>query len=320
MPIKKRDPIITGREFVHPWSPSEPCPCGSGKFFAHCCSRPDGGIYKAFTLPIPPAPVTGYGKAGCYMKWTADCSYRISGEHFVSASVLTLVGETNVTVNGAPWLPQGEAKALPIRRLVGNILCTRHNEAMSPLDTAAGKFFRAIKSIDEDLSDVKTLSCKRRWWLFSGEELELWLLKTAFAVYYSGNASKYRKKLCEICEINNEMTRAFQGRSISYPCGLHVMREEGVVVHGLDFNPVLNDSNDRMVGLRLRFLNLSLLVLLDPLMSYGEALLSNQTYRPHYLYFRHRDRRRRTHTIALTWPRMSEKKAVIFDDIGPIRG
>src|SRR5215472_8022840 len=163
MPIKKRDPIITGREFAHPWSPSEPCPCGSGKFFAHCCSRPDGGIYKAFTLPIPPAPVTGYAKAGCYMKWTADCSRKMSREHFVSDNVLTLVGETNVAVNGAPWLPQGVTKPLPISALVGNILCKRHNEAMSSLDTTAGKFFRSVKSIYQDLGNHKTLSRKGQW-------------------------------------------------------------------------------------------------------------------------------------------------------------
>jgi hypothetical protein len=186
---------------------------------------------------------------------------------------------------------------------------------MSPLDTAAGKFFRAIKSIDEDLSDAKTLSRKRRWWVFSGEELELWLLKTAFGAYCSGNVSKDRQRLGSI---NNEMTQALQGRSILFPCGMYVMREKNTV-DGFDFSPLSNDIDNRMFGLRFRFLNLSLLVLFDPLMSYGKALLSNQTYRPHWLYFRHRDRRR-THTIAFTWPPMSEKKAVIFAGIGPIRG
>jgi SEC-C motif len=111
MPIKKRDPIITGR-VVYPWSPSDPCPCGSGESFANCCLRPDGGIYKTVTLPIPPAPVTGYARAGCYMKWTADCCHRMSGEHFVSETVLTLVGDQG----NSQWralAPAGSAKTSP---------------------------------------------------------------------------------------------------------------------------------------------------------------------------------------------------------------
>jgi hypothetical protein len=148
------------------------------------------------------------------MNWTGDCSSTLSREHFLSEAVLKLIGEKHVAVNGVPWLPEGETKALPISGLVGNILCTRHNSAMSPLDTAAVEFFGAIKSIYGDLGNYKTLSRKHQWWLLSGEELELWLLKTAFGLFHSGNVSKDRKKLCDVQNINAGMMEAFQGRPV----------------------------------------------------------------------------------------------------------
>jgi hypothetical protein len=80
---------------------------------------------------------------------------------------------------------------------------------MSPLDTAAVEFFGALKSIYGDLGNYKTLSRKHQCWLLSGEELELWLLKTAFGLFHSGNVSKDRKKLCDVQNINAGMMEAF---------------------------------------------------------------------------------------------------------------
>src|SRR5215472_9101566 len=166
MPIKKRDPTITGR-IVHPWSSFELCPCGSGEFFENCCRLPDGSLYKTVNLPKPPGAATGIAKTGCYMNWIRNCSHAMSREHFISRSVLKLFGETHVAVNNLPWLPEGETRGLPVNELVARqILCERHNAAMSPPDAAAGNFFAAIKSVYEDLGDLKTLSRKPQWWLF----------------------------------------------------------------------------------------------------------------------------------------------------------
>jgi hypothetical protein len=88
----------------------------------------------------------------------------MSREHFISRSVLKLFGDTHIAVNNFPWLPKGETRSLPINELVARqILCERHNAAMSPLDTAAGIFFAALKSVYEDLGDSRTLSRKPRW-------------------------------------------------------------------------------------------------------------------------------------------------------------
>lgn len=251
------------------------------------------------------------------MNWARNCSLRLSREHFISRSVLKLIGETHIAVNGLPWLAEGETRALPIAGLVGNILCTRHNAAMSPLDTVASKFFGAIKSIYEDLGNNETLSRKRQWWLSSGEELELWLLKTGFGLYHSGNVATDRKKLCDVQSINTALMQTFQGELVSWPCWMYVMKEEdrSVYRNWLDFRPLADDNGEKMVGLRLKFWGVCLLILIDPAIRYHETFLKGLVYRPNHISFRNQ---RRTHTIALTWPRKSVVN-VMFDGIGPVR-
>jgi hypothetical protein len=108
------------------------------------------------------------------MNWTRNCSQAISGEHFVSKAVLSNLNPTALWISGLASIP---ARQLPIGALKANVLCTRHNSALSKLDDMAGKFFRAVGEIYDDLAQ-RTLSKKPIWHLFSGEELELWLLKT----------------------------------------------------------------------------------------------------------------------------------------------
>jgi len=318
MSFKKRDPLVTGKVRL-PWRLTDPCPCGVGTAFANCCRQADGNIYKAVALPIPPVPVTGHKRDNCYMSWTHDCSAGGSREHFISQSVLTLIGGGHVRVDGLPWLPEGEAKALPVNALAANILCARHNAAMSPLDTMAGKFFGAIMSIYDDLGNGTTLSRKPRWFLFSGEELELWLLKTAFGLFHSGNVAKNRNALRDEQAINQTIIRAFHGAVISPPCGIYVLKDE--LEHRgprktMNFAPLSSDNNERMVGLRLGFMDMTLAILLDPNTVYNEAFVSANAYRPSYVIFRNR---RRTHTMALTWPPGVSKNAVLFDGVGPVR-
>jgi len=157
------------------------------------------------TLYKPPPP-SGYSHPGCYMNWTHDCSSKISGEHFISETVLSILNPRTLRIGGAAWIPQGETRDLPLAALQANVLCTRHNSAWSPLDTIAGQFFRALTAIYDDLGR-RTLSRKPIWHLFSGEELELWLLKTILGFFYAGVLSKDGKKIGDVQTIMNNGAR-----------------------------------------------------------------------------------------------------------------
>jgi hypothetical protein len=296
MARKARDPEHAGKEP----KPDEPCPCGIGRAYAQCCLGIDGRVYKLPSGRRPPGSQTGVAHARCYMRWSQDCDQQISGEHFISASVLTHLGGPKVKVNGAPWLAADETKILPIRSLTGDILCKRHNEALSPLDAMAGKFFSALKLIHDDILNRKTLSKRWKWFLFSGEELELWLLKTAIGLFHSGNVAKEKRKLSETQTINPACYEILHDGIFSAPCGLYVepihIPEK---INQFQLQPLSDDTGQRMVGLRMNYLSFALILLFDPNATYGPSATDSKTYRPSYLMVRNA---KRTHIVMLTWP------------------
>lgn len=83
-------------------------------------------------------------------------------------------------VSGFPWL-KGEERALGYSSLTSNCLCRGHNSALSPVDAAAAQFFQAIKSCDLE----RTGPGKR--YLFSGHDIERWMLKTLANMVASKN-------------------------------------------------------------------------------------------------------------------------------------
>ena len=146
-----------------PWKPNEPCPCGSGVESRLCCLWPDRRLRVKLPRLTPPEPATGYAHPRCYLNSTNDCSTKISGEHFISKNALeAMKGE--IEFGGLPWKKPGETVTYGISSLASNILCQRHNSAWSPLDTAAGRTFRILQEICEDISPAnKSLSRKETW-------------------------------------------------------------------------------------------------------------------------------------------------------------
>lgn len=167
----------------------------------------------------------------------------------MSASVLGQFGD-EVVVSGAAWLADGESKKLTIGNLSANILCKRHNEALSPLDTEAGNFFSKLRQISEDLSRT-TLSRKARVHLISGEMLELWMLKLACGLYFGGGSVE-RVKLKDHYRINlRKIERAFFSGGWDHAAGLYVLANVGrlmVVEEQAQAGPWVHRSSMRMVG------------------------------------------------------------------------
>jgi hypothetical protein len=296
---KARDPERTGREPTPPWNPKEPCPCGSGALFVDCCLGRDGYIYKSPARRRPPPPATGVSHDGCYMGWSKDCSKHISREHFISAAVLKHLGGDKVTVKGLPWLPTETIKILAINSLTGNILCERHNSAFASLDTVAGDFFKTLAAFHHNILDNKTLSRRWQWSLFSGEEIELWMLKTALGLFHSGNASKNKIKLSHKQTINPACCSVLDGGSLRPPCGLYVNSIHFEQLNQVQWTPLSDDAAERMIGLRVTYLSFELLLLFDPNSAYGPSVTKSRTYRPTYLMVTNA---KRNHTAMLTWP------------------
>jgi hypothetical protein len=165
------------------------CPCESGKLIKDCCLRPSWILRPKPFIPKPPLPKTGIKNPKCYATELADCSGKISGEHYVSHSILKVLSDdgVHIDVEGLSWL-NGEKKKLPAKRLESNILCTRHNEALSGLDNIAKRFFLSIQRIDKEYA-IDINENTDRVFLFNGHDIERWALKTLCGSVFSGNTS-----------------------------------------------------------------------------------------------------------------------------------
>src|SRR5580658_3760713 len=128
--------------------PYDPCYCGSDRKLKFCHPIGKGG---AISRPRaseckPPRPQTAFAHAGCYARQLNDCGAEISGEHLFSAIMLDLLkgADGRVVRTGYPWQVEGEFQSLPPASCTANVLCKRHNNALSPTDASAGTFFKGI--------------------------------------------------------------------------------------------------------------------------------------------------------------------------------
>jgi len=128
---------------------------------------------------LPPGPITGYANRACYLGNTKNCCRTQTGEHYVSATVLSKVDRL-IRVSGVPWLAQGQTRVLPISALKAGILCKRHNEAFSQLDLQAGKFVEAILNFS-----IASYNKHTRVATFNGRDIERWMLKTLYGLLAS---------------------------------------------------------------------------------------------------------------------------------------
>jgi hypothetical protein len=143
--------------------------------------------FKESSSIRPPGPPTGYSHPRCYLGFTQNCSTTISREHFVSHGILRQIGQS-VSVRGAPWLQPGQTETYATKSLGSNILCVRHNSAFADVDTAAIRLFKFVNDITADLAKT-TLSRKKKFYLVSGEDLEMWAMKAFLGVFYSKRKS-----------------------------------------------------------------------------------------------------------------------------------
>ena len=249
---KGRDPKQTGADPKPPWKADEPCPCDSGRPYTRCCLGFDGRPYKTPVGRHPPSPETGSSHPRCYMGWTLDCGQEISGEHYISASVLSHLGGLNVKVHGVPWLAVDQTKNLPITSSGRTCFANATTKLWRELDATAKTFFTALKLMHDDIFDKKTLSRRSKWFLLSGEELELWMLKTALGLFHSGIAAKERSSLKAEQTINPECYNILYSSTLPIPCGLYVEPIQISERAEIQWQPASDLGRTRMIILRRR--------------------------------------------------------------------
>lgn len=283
------------------------CPCGSRWVSVSCCyDKTDGKFRKCVASIEPPNPKTGYAHSGCYLRGTNDCSSDISGEHYFSATILRQISEVQgvsggVRVSGMPWLSKGQTQDLAISNLTANILCKRHNEALSPLDQEAGAFFAALKRIFDGINSRKT---NRRLLLdlVSGAAIELWMLKVACGMYFSV-ASERGSRLSKTHSIDlTRVEKALFESVWDERGGLYFNGHDGSIVRSHDdvhFATLSDNEAKRLAGVRINLLGFEMDLVFDTTTTKPSDWTA-LTKRPSEIVFESVER---THHLLLSWPR-----------------
>lgn len=184
------------------------CPCKSGKHFKECC------------FPIintaPPIPKTEYSNEKCYAKTYNNCVPKITNEHIVGRVVTKIMKEAHpfkdgkIKMIGPDYLPN-----IPPIEFKSNILCKRHNEAMSGIDDIGQKFFRILFGQKEENESN----------FIPGYELERWMLKLLCNLSSSGNWFSKGNKIPKLEPHPTFLKILFEGFPFPEGWGLYILRK-----------------------------------------------------------------------------------------------
>lgn len=157
---------------------------------------------------------------------TALRSY-VSQEHWISHDLLRSISVDGcLLVSGHPWL-RGAEKWLPTKALGANVMCTRHNSALSDLDTTASELFRVLygyQTAQDDPDSLVRLGSPLIG-VFSGRNLERWLLKVLLGGVAAGAFGSGGEPITSVrSDINHKvlLETLFRGKAWPPGWGLHV--------------------------------------------------------------------------------------------------
>jgi hypothetical protein len=254
-----------------------PCRCLSSSPAGLCCYIGHRWHKAPASLGLRNLPkVTAVNK--CYMSTLGSCDGAISGEHLISKSVIEFIKDNGeFAVSGVPWLEEGESKILSPRTLTANCLCSKHNSALSPLDTAALRFFQMLRPCW--VNEAAPLR-----YLISGHDLERWLLKSLKALAVSGNLAKGRQRLPGLFQEDVRLIDMLDDpRQWPQLTGLYFIMRPGTRTENrnhFQLAPLYGLNNDVIAGLVANILGLSFLLMVEPPDIGKSPPLRTAIYRP----------------------------------------
>ncbi|MGW0050544.1 hypothetical protein [Nocardia cyriacigeorgica] len=118
-----------------------------------------------------------YRNPNCYLNLHGGCSTKISGEHYVSHGLIKLYTFDDPTAKILHDNGFGIPYPVAPKKFVAKVLCTNHNKAMSPADSAALKFAEFLRGIA-----LQWLNGNGEWGNpeeidVSGDDFQRWVLK-----------------------------------------------------------------------------------------------------------------------------------------------
>lgn len=283
---------------------NDPCPCRSGEVVSECtCLRPNNRLVPVACKTVTKMPKTNYSHSKCYASETNDCSKEISSEHYISHGILNELanGKGMVKVGGTTWIEKKKKVWVPTACLAANVLCERHNNALSCLDSVAVEYFKAMRKTSWEYNNEGNHT-KNTVRIFNGTDFERWMLKLLIGGVASNNmeAKNIRDQRNWRPPINwinvlfgeEEMPKK-QGLYCTSQPQETVFQEDGVAA------ACLSNSQSNVVGLSLIFQGFKfILAMVKPNFNDENSILKNSLYRPGNLEFRSQGKLK---VVALCW-------------------
>lgn len=206
-----------------------------------------------------------------------------------------------------PWQQVEVARYSP-DNLVARILCRRHNSAMSPLDEHAIRFFLAVEAGLKH-AQRRSLSRKNRFFMTSGDGLELWAMKTLASLYASRIG--FTTPDHSFRDFEPPMERIAAELSSPNPCSIMTLslpltqdaHEERLGRRVVSIGPIVDDETGKLSGLFVRMHGIALVFNID--LPDEDALPKTEIARPDLIG------KDRTSRIILSWAKRRREARIV---------
>lgn len=284
-------------------SKNDPCLCESNLKSSECCFKSAVWFKEPAMLKLP-GDKTNFSMKKCYARDLCDCSEKISKEHYISRSVLEVIkkNDEKIAVRGSAWIPDNDFRILPVESLTAKNLCVRHNNSLSPVDFQTARFFRTLLGYMEDFDATEP---KKQMSVFSGHDLERWLLKTAVGIMESGQLKQNGKSI-KLFDAN--LVKLLYG-FYRWPDGggLYVEQSAKKFRPGVGFSLHANDSGDNLLGVRFLVHNFAFNLIFR---GNPENNSKFGVYRPRTIIFVDTTVHK---SLEITWRDKNNENVMIFD-------
>lgn len=259
----------------------------------------------------------------CWASPIGGCSDKRSREHYISAS---LWSGNEIEVIGLPWC-RHETKKVGLGSLTAHILCEAHNNALSPLDQAAGHAFGALRRASA-LANTRGQKPEKRFnrvrFEADGSLLERWFLKTVLnlaALRPSGDRWYLDQQPLDKPGVPL-VGAAFGRAAIASPIGLYTAASVGdslAMSDRFEAAPV-SFVDQGVVAFACTFRGIDFLLWLAPdpppetlAIPWGyRRTLSVKALHRHLRYIRWEHRRSTSHYVQFIWPEYKKAPSWIY--------
>jgi hypothetical protein len=201
----------------------------------------------------------------CWANCISGCSNNISKEHYISDGFFE---GTIITAFGLRWC-NDKPKKIGLSSAVSKILCTTHNNALSPYDSEASKLSAFL---NENIRD-KPLEHQNIG--LNGIYLEKWALKTLFNLGYIGGLDQ--DKFTKLIPPPNLVSYLYNKETAGEGMGLYfisnsINAEE--YSNSISWNTIRNIANDgKIIGMTFTLNGLRFIINTQPIRA--ETLIKN---------------------------------------------